>query len=327
MDFDHILNLIIEKSGATKKDVEKRIIEKQEELSNLVSKEGAAYIIAKEMGLELFEKKAERRLEIRNVVPMIRSLNLEARIVSVSAVREFESKGRKGKVASVILGDQSGTIRLSLWDQQTDLADKLRPGMAVQVFGGYTKEDMNGGAEVRLGTKGGLKILESSDLPAVDSMKRTEQSKDAVSMLKEGDSASIRAAVVQLFETNFFFDVCPKCGKKVSNPDYECKEHGKVKPERNIVLSGVIDDGTGNIRAVFFRDNALKLIGMDMGQVLKKGDAFFGDLDVLGKEFIIFGRVRRNKMFDRLEFVASDVKEVDVEGEVNKLINNLKSNM
>jgi hypothetical protein len=88
-----------------------------------------------------------------------------------------------------------------------------------------------------------------------------------------------------------------------------------------------VDDGTGNIRAVFFRENALNLIGMKMDEVLEKGDSFFGDIDVLGKEFMISGRVRRNRMFDRLEFVANNVREVDIESEANKLINNLKSNM
>ena len=120
MDFDIILQKIIKKGCFTKTEAEKRIIEKQRELSNLVSKEGAAYIIAKEMGIELFPKKAEtkRRLEIKNILPKIRNLNLNARIVNVFPVKEFESKGRKGKVASVILGDQTGTIRMSLWDER-----------------------------------------------------------------------------------------------------------------------------------------------------------------------------------------------------------------
>lgn len=327
MDFNELLQKIIEKTGSKKEDIEKKIIEKQQELSNLVSKEGAAYIIAKELGIDIFPKQEKRRLEVKNIVPMIRSLNMNARVVSVFPVKEFESKGRKGKVASVILGDQTGTIRLTLWDQQTEIAEKLKPGMAVEIFGGYTREGGTGMAEIRLSQRGGIKIVQDSELPEVESM-RKQASKNTIYELKEGESAEIRAAVVQLFETNFFYEVCPECGKRITKENnYECKDHGKVKPSKNIVLSGVVDDGTGNIRAVFFRENALKLIGMEMDEVLKKGDAFFGDMDVLGKEFMISGRVRRNRMFDRLEFVANDVKEVDIKNEVNKLINNLKSNM
>lgn len=327
MDFDIILQKIIEKGGLTKKEAEKRIIEKQNELSNLVSKEGAAYIIAKEMGIELFPKKAEtkRRLEIKNILPKIRNLNLNARIVNVFPVKEFETKGRKGKVASVILGDETGTIRMSLWDQQTEMVEKLKPGMAVEIFGGYTRENSIGGVEIRLSGRGGVKILEQSDLPEIGKMRTEKKERKSINELREGDFTEVRAAIVQLFESNFFYDVCPECGGRVR--DGKCDEHGEVKPEKAIVLSGVIDDGTGNTRAVFFRDNALKIIGMNMEEVLKKGDSFFSDLDILGKEFLINGRVRRNRMFNRLEFVANNVKDVDIESEANKIINNLASNL
>jgi ssDNA-binding replication factor A large subunit len=327
MDFDIILKKIIEKGCFTKTEAEKRIIEKQRELSNLVSKEGAAYIIAKEMGIELFPKKAEtkRRLEIKNILPKIRNLNLNARIVNIFPVKEFESKGRKGKVASVILGDQTGTIRMSLWDQQTEMIDKLKPGMAVEVFGGYTRENGIGGEQIRLSGRGGVKILESSDLPEIGKMKSEKKGRKSINELREGDFTEVRAAVVQLFESNFFYDVCPECGSRVR--DGKCDEHGEVKPAKAIVLSGVIDDGTGNTRAVFFRENALKLIGMNMEEVLKKQESFFNDLDILGKEFLISGRVRRNRMFNRLEFVANSVKDVDIESEANKLLNNLASNL
>ena len=323
MDFEEILGRIREKTKLSDKEINKKILEKQQELSNLVSKDGAAYIIAKELGIELFPKKAERRLEIKNIVPKIRTLNLNARIVNISPIKEFESKGRKGKVASVTLGDQTGAIRLTLWDQQTELIDKLKQGMAIEVFGGYTREGMGGNAEIRLSSKGGIKILENSDLPEISKIQRRQNGRNLISELKEGDMSELRAAVVQLFQTNFFYEVCPECGRKVSGG--KCEQHGKVKPVKNIVLSGVIDDGTGNIRAVFFRDNALNLIDMGMDDVLKKGDSFFDEMDVLGKEYIISGRVRRNKMFNRLEFVANNVKQVDLEGEINKLINNLKT--
>lgn len=326
MDFEIILQKIIEKAGLTKEEAEKRIIEKQEELSNLVSKEGAAYIIAKEMGIELFPQKShtQRRLEIKNILPQIRSLNLEARIVNIFPVKEFESKGRKGKVASVILGDQTGTIRMSLWDQQTEMIDKLKPGMAVEVFGGYTRENSIGGVEIRLSGRGGVKILEQSDLPEISKMRTEKKARSSIIDVREGEFTELRAVVVQLFETNFFYEVCPECGSRVKeDTGFKCDEHGKVKPAKAIVLSGVIDDGTGNIRAVFFRENALKLIGLDKEEAVKRQDSLLHDLDVLGKEFLMSGRVRRNKMFNRLEFVANNVKDIDIESEAKKLINNL----
>jgi ssDNA-binding replication factor A large subunit len=325
MDYDIILQKLTKDAGLTKKEAEQKITDKQKELSNLVSKEGAAYIIAKELGIDMFTKPTVRRIEIKNIVPKIRNLNLRARVSNIFPTKEFESKGRKGKVANVILADQTGTIRMSLWDQQTEMIDKLKPGMAVELFNAYTRENINGGAEVRLSSRGGVKILEDNELPKLKKAP-TKSVRKSIGRLKQGEFSEIRAAVVQLFETNFFYDVCPDCGSRVrQEDDYKCEKHGKVTPSKNIVLSGVIDDGTGNIRAVFFRDNALKLIGMSMDEVLEKEDSFFSDLNVLGKEFVMTGRVRKNKMFNRLEFVANNVKEIDIENESNKLINNLAS--
>ena len=96
MDFEEILGRIKERTKLSDEEINKKILEKQQELSNLVSKDGAAYIIAKEMGIELFPKVEKRRLEIKNIVPKIRTLNLNARIVNISPIKEFESKGRKG---------------------------------------------------------------------------------------------------------------------------------------------------------------------------------------------------------------------------------------
>ncbi|NIM47159.1 MAG: hypothetical protein GTN40_03310 [Candidatus Aenigmarchaeota archaeon] len=328
MDFEIIVKKIKEKADLTDEDINKKILEKQQELSNLVSKEGAAYIIAKELGLDIFQK-TKRRLEIKNVVPRLRNLNLTARIVKVFEPKEFKRKDKIGKVANVILGDPSGTIRMSLWDQQTEIVEKLKSGMAIELFGAYTKENGFGSAEIRLGTKGGINILEDSDIPPLERIAQREISRQNISNLKEGSMGEIKAALVQLFETNIFFEICPTCGRRVKINDnkFVCAEHGEVEPKKTIVLSGVIDDGTGNIRAVFFRENALKLIGMNIDGALKIKDSFFENLDVLGKEFIMFGRVRRNKLFGRLEFVVNNIKEIEMEKEINKVINNLTTNV
>jgi len=329
MDFNELLQKIIEKTGSSKEDAEKKILEKQQELSNLVSKEGAAYIIAKELGLDVFPKQTKRRLEIKNIVPKIRDLKVTGRVVRIFDTREFKGKnGKQGKVASIILGDETGNIRLSLWDDQTNMIEKLATGMAVETFGAYTKEDGVGGVELRFGNRGGVKILEQSDLPEFGKMKKDMGiERINISDLKEGENAELRASIVQLFETSVFYEICPQCGSRVTKDGdgFKCVEHGKVEPTKTIVLSGIIDDGTGNIRIVFFRDAALELIGMDIKKALENEESFFDNINVLGKEFVISGKTRRNKMFNRLEFVANNVKEVNAIEEANKIINMLNS--
>jgi len=328
MDYETLIQKIKEKGKYTDEELNKKIMEKQKELSNLVSKEGAAYIIAKEIGLDLFQK-TNRRLEIKNVVPKVKNLNLTARIMKIFEPKEFEKDGQKGKVANIILGDNTGTIRLSLWNEQTEMIDKLKPGMVVETFGAYTKEDATGGAEIRLSKKGGLKILDGSDFPQVSFLAEKPIERRSIINLKEGEICEIRAAVVQVFETNFFYEICPQCGLKVvkEGKDYKCKNHGKVEPTYALVITGVLDDGTANIRSVFFRNAAEKLIGMKTEEALKKRETLLDEIDILGKEFVFVGRSRKNPIFGRLEFVVNDVKEIDIIAEADKILNSLLSNV
>ena len=327
MDSNELVQKIIEKTGLSQEEVQKKILEKQRELSNLISKDGAAYIIAKELGLDILPK-TKRRLEIKNVIPKITDLKLTARVIRVFEPREFKSKaGKKGKVASIILGDETGNIRLSLWDEQTNIIEKLKPGMAIETFRAYTRDNGFGGVEIRLGNKGGIRILEQCELPTLDKLQKPlEIQRKNIIELKEGENTELRASLVQLFKTSIFYEICPQCKGRVvkEGNDFKCLEHGIVEPTKTIVLSGIIDDETGNIRAVFFRDVALELIGMDIKQALEKEDSFFENLNILGKEFIMIGKTRRNKMFNRLEFVVNNVKEVDVIEEANKIINMLE---
>ena len=137
----------------------------------------------------------------------------------------------------------------------------------------------------------------------------------------------MRAPILQIFETNVFYEICPECKKRVKVVDdrYECPEHGNVEADYGLVISGIIDDGTASIRAVFFGDAAEKLLGISRAEAKKlfdrkrKLDAVLS-LIPLGKEFVFEGKVRRNEFFDRLEFVVNNVKSVDIKNEIEMIL-------
>ncbi len=334
---DEIIQKITAATGLGLEEIERRIVEKQRELSNLVSREGAAYIVAKDLGMDLATRQ-QPKLEIKGLVPGIRTLDIQARVVRAFEPREFEREGKKSRVANVILGDGTGTCRLSLWDDQVELLQKLAPGQAVEIFGCYSKDDGRGGIELRLGRRGGIKLLENSALPQVGQMQSgTVAKRVSLSELKEGMAAEVRAALVQLFETEQFYEICPEDGSRLKQEEMEvqpgiqakvwkCAEHGMVKPQITAVLSGVMDDGTDSIRVVFFRDLSAKVLGMNMEEMVAKRGKLFEDVDALGKELVITGRVRKNKMFERLEFIASDVRETEPAKEAERLLNLFASN-
>ena len=334
---EQIIEKIISTTGLSAEEVEKKIQEKRRELSDLVSREGAAYIVAKELGLDLVSK-PRQKADIKSIVPGIRNLTLEARISRVFDIRQFEREGKQSKVVNVILADGTGTVRMSLWDEQTEIIGNLKPGAAVELYGAYTKEDTRGGVEIRLSKRGGVKILEKSDLPPLEAIERKAVPvRTEIRDLKEGETVEVRAALVQLFETEQFYEICPECGSRLKQEKIEiqpgieafawkCATHGTIKPKITMALSGVIDDGTASIRTVFFRDLAATVLGTSMDEIVARKGKVFENTDIVGKEFVITGRVRRNKMFDRLEFVANYVREPDARAEINSLLNVFASN-
>ena len=332
---DDIVKKISEKAKIPEDQAMKLIKEKQKELSGLVSKEGAAYIVAREKGINLL-KESKKQLRIGNLVDGLRSVDIVGKVVRTSDVREFERNGEKGRVANLILGDETGLVRLSLWNDEVDYLENLKilEGDVVKVSRGYVKVDNQGNFELRIGRGSITKVNEEVNLPDVREIRQdfTVARRKPIKDFKEGGFEEARAAVVQLFRKNPFFEVCPKCGTRINSDgssNWVCGEHGKVEPDYSMVISGVIDDGTGNIRAVFFRELAERLMGKTTSELRsahKDPLEIFDTFDNMGKDFIIRGRVKLNTLTENRELVVNDILDVDVKREAKELLNGLSGN-
>ena len=127
---------------------------------------------------------------------------------------------------------------------------------------------------------------------------------------------AITGTVVQVFEPRFY-ESCSNCSKKVEVREGKsfCGVHGLVSGEFVPILNMYFDDGTDNIKVTCFRDNAAKVLGKGRDEVklLKDNVNAFESLksEVAGKQFTFVGKVQKNEMFGRKEFVVNEVKEVD----------------
>ena len=93
MPLDDIITKIKEKSGISDSEIQEKINQKLEQLSGLISKEGAAHIIANELGVKLFEQ-TSGRLQIKNIREGMRSVEVVVKVQQVFEVREFNNNGR-----------------------------------------------------------------------------------------------------------------------------------------------------------------------------------------------------------------------------------------
>jgi replication factor A1 len=75
-------------------------------------------------------------------------------------VRTFDrDDGSEGRVANLVLGDETGRIRVTLWDERTDLTEEFDPGESVEVVDGYVRE-RDGDLELHVGDRGTIERIE-----------------------------------------------------------------------------------------------------------------------------------------------------------------------
>lgn len=332
-NLEKLVKKISKKTDLSQSEIEKKIEEKVEEFSGLISKEGAVYIVAKELGIELL-KKTEKELKIKNIVSDMNSVNTLGRVIQIFEPREFNKKNGKGKVCNIILADETDSIRMSLWDEQVNLIerDEIEEGDIVKIINGYVKEDNRGNRELRVGNSGKIK-RGKGDLPSIKELKTnysiSNKGRVDLNNISPGTSCKIKGSLVQIFNSNPIFTICPKCKKSIENG--KCEEHGDVDPKKSIVINGIIDDGKGNIRVVFFNDNVEKLLGESKEEIIelinnKEGRFELGNYfgGILNREYFIKGKCKINKFSDRLEFIANDVKKVNPIKESKEIIKKLE---
>ena len=111
-------------------------------------------LVANELG---FSDAAENSIKIENITPESGPVNFIARIISVFDTKEFtRNDGTIGRVGNLIVGDETGKVKLTLWDNMADLIKmgKIKAGQSVQVSG-FAKQGYSG-VEVNIGNNGVL---------------------------------------------------------------------------------------------------------------------------------------------------------------------------
>jgi len=169
------------------------------------------------------------------------SVNVAALATQVGEKREFVRRdGSEGRVVSVLLEDETGTVRLSLWDDDVDLVDQIEEGSVVVVENGYTRAGY-GGIDLNAGRSGRVHIDPDDlevDLPEI------ERKITRVVDLREGQrNVTVRG---QLLDDPVQRDI-----ETVRGPA--------------TVTNFRIDDGTGEARVSLWRDHAEAAMDLTAG--------------------------------------------------------------
>ena len=283
-------------------------------------------------GVEVQEPKT-RKVKIAELEPDEDFLEVVGRVVEVEGVRV---RGNS-RVMSLILGDETGCVRVSLWDQHADRGSTVKPGQVLRLVNAQavTFRDQ---VELRLGRFGELEIDPplAEPLPELEVLRMAfrELKKVPIGELKPKMRAKIRGTVIKAIVKRPLFDICPDCGRSLGSVDHTpyCQECGKeVTPLHRAVLNLVLDDGTGTVKGVFFGSAAEFVMGLDTQQIVQQLAStrslleFYDRLALEGKELLLTGMVREDRINpEQLEFMVERVEYPDFVEEARELLEEVR---
>ncbi|MGB9758383.1 MAG: single-stranded DNA-binding protein [Thermoproteota archaeon] len=78
----------------------------------------------------------EKRVKVADLSPSSKSVNIAVKVVNVGETREVTDRisGKTNKIAEALVGDETGTVLLTLWNENID---KVKQGDTIEVKNGY----------------------------------------------------------------------------------------------------------------------------------------------------------------------------------------------
>ncbi len=172
LDAEAVIKKIVEKTELSEEEVTEKVKAKVEEFSGLITAATAAVLVAKELGVdvEVEQPRVKSELTVKDLFPDLNSVNISLRVIRCFRVREFGEGKNAGRVASCIAGDSTGVIRVVLWRNHAELAERLKHGDMIRITRGYTRLNNRGELELHAGKNTVIEVnpedVEISDVKA-----------------------------------------------------------------------------------------------------------------------------------------------------------------
>ena len=99
-------------------------------------------------------------MQIKDLKPKQGNVDIVVDVIDIGIPREFEKFGKPGKVATALAKDETGDIKLTLWN---DDIEKVKSGDRIQLTNGYVNE-WQGEMQLTTGRMGKLEVVGKADL-------------------------------------------------------------------------------------------------------------------------------------------------------------------
>jgi len=314
--YEQLVERIAKLSGLSPEEIKRRVEAKKAKLSGLISDEGAAQVVAAELGIS-FER---QKFKIADLLIGMKRVEVIGKVIEIYPIKKYRRAEHEGEIASMLIADETGAIRAVLWD--TKHIEMVKNGVIQKDCVVEIKNaDVRGTTikELHLGSNSEISLSTATIEKVKVEIEKPKTTK--ISEIKAGEQATLRAYIVQIFQPAFFL-VCPECSMKIS---YEgdkaiCVRHGLVIPNKRALLNIIIDDGSENMRAMLFTENIIKLFALENILQIENPEFFLSKKnELLGTEWVFSGRARKNILFNRDEFVVDSLQESRPEDIIKEL--------
>jgi len=281
-----------------------RLEREKKKTGGLISDETLLRIIALEFNVDIRQGGAlTPTLSVRHLVAGLSDVTVVGRVVAVFPPKVF-SGNRSGKVASLLIADNSGLLRVVFWNDQTTMIDSggIRSGHVVRFSHGYTKEDRRGRVELHMGEKSEVEVnppdVRAEDYPTIS--KFTTKIKE-ISHVSRSKRVNVSGIVRSVFSPSVF--------------ERQNSSSGKV-------MRFIVADETGEMSIVAWNEKADELEKM-----LKEGawlqivnasvkKAANGGLEVHVNSEAYVELLEPEEEFLKIASLKEGMNHVNVEGEV-----------
>ena len=204
------------------------------------------------------------------------SFKVIARILELEDTREFPRQdGTTGLVRNMTVGDESGIMRATLWDDKTNLPYDI--GDAVKIQNPRVNyNDMSNSYELSIGNSTNILQPSYNELTSLPDIKELQDIlytlKDIASLELEDRGVKVRGSFSEAYTERMLIPKCPICNHSLDEDEEECPECGNVidEPKYLLLLPGKLSDETGEIPITFYNDLVEELLDMKHDEIVEQ---------------------------------------------------------
>jgi len=253
MKTEAYINKIIEDTGLTRKKIQNMVKDKKVELKGLISEEGALFIIARELGVDVKDENRDLlkdiELNVSDIKASMKNITLVGRIKEIYSINSFDrSEGDTGYVGSFLLHDHTGDIRIVLWDEHVQIfnLNNFNINEVIKIVNGLAKKGKYEQLEIHVGRFGKIVI-------APDDVDYNKYPK-------------IKFELINISEINLSLKSLSIEGKVIRKSPIN--EFTRKSGDLGKVGSLTLLDSTGSIRVTFWNEDTEKMNDIKIDEII-----------------------------------------------------------